>query len=75
MTITEELTIATLQPDADINNLPEGGWINEDSHLLTFVSNYFEDEMKDEPDYEDYYFDDLLFPDDGIESSLDEEEF
>ena len=60
MTITEELTIATLQPDADINNLPEGGWVNSDSHLLLFVPQYFEDEIADpdEPEYEDF-FDDI----------------
>lgn len=60
MSITEDLTIATLQPDADINNLPEGGWINSDSHLLVFVAEYFEDEIADpdEPEYEDF-FDDI----------------
>ena len=73
--IREELSIATLQEGASNDTLPEGGFINKDSHLLTFVSNYFEDELKDEPDYEDYYYDDLLFPDDGVESSLNEEEF
>lgn len=72
--IREELSIATLQEDADIDNLPEGGFINKDSHLLTFVANYWEDEMKDEPDYEEFYIEDLLFPNEGIESYLDKEE-
>lgn len=73
--IREELSIATLQEDADINNLPEGGFINKDSHLLTFVANYWEDEIADEPDYEEFFFDDLLFPNEGVESYLDKEEF
>lgn len=57
MSLTEDLTIATLQPDADINTLPEGGWINKDSHLLVFVPEYFEDEIADpdEPEYEDFF--------------------
>jgi hypothetical protein len=62
--IREELSIATLQEDANINNLPEGGFINKDSHLLTFVANYWEDEMMEEPDYEEFYYEDLLDNDD-----------
>lgn len=72
--IREELSIATLQEDADIDNLPEGGFINKDSHLLTFIANYWEDEIIDEPDYEEFYIEDLLFPNEGIESYLDKEE-
>ena len=51
----------TLDPNMTINNLPEGGWINKDSHLLTFLANYWEDEMIDEPDEPEYedFFDDI----------------
>ena len=58
--IREELTIATLQPDASIDNLPEGGFINKDSHLLVFVERYgdeYYEEDDNEPDYENYFFD------------------
>ncbi len=58
--IVEELRILTLQDNMDETTLPEGGWINKDSHLLVFVPEYFEDEIADpdEPEYEDF-FDDI----------------
>lgn len=67
--VREELSIATLQEDADINNLPEGGFINQDSHLLVFVDRYadeYYEEEDNEPDYENYFFD----QDDGNEEEF-----
>jgi hypothetical protein len=74
MSIHKDLELLTLDPDMDNDSLPEGGFINDDSHLLDFVANYFEDEMLDEPDYEDFYYEDLIHADEGIESRLDVED-
>lgn len=67
MNLQQDLELLTLEPDADNSNLPEGGFINDDSHLLDFVANYFEDEMLDEPDYEEFYYEDLIHADDDVE--------
>jgi hypothetical protein len=58
--VREELSLATLQEDASIDNIPEGGFINKDSHLLVFVDRYadeYYEEENNEPDYENYFFD------------------
>lgn len=43
----ESMNLLTLEVD-DENNLPENGFINDDSHLLVFVPQYFEDELNDD---------------------------
>lgn len=67
--VREELSLATLQEDASIDNIPEGGFINQDSHLLVFVDRYadeYYEEEDNEPDYENYFFD----QDDGNEEEF-----
>ena len=75
MTRLEQLTFDTLMDNVTNDDLPEGGFIMDDSELLVFVPYYFEDEMKDIPDEDNVDWDKYLLADDGIESTLDEEEF
>jgi hypothetical protein len=57
------LTLETISSD----ELPEGGFIMDDSHILTYVPNYFEDELHDVPDEDNWDYDELLLDDDNTE--------
>jgi hypothetical protein len=65
-----DLELLTLDPDADNSNLPEGGFINDDSHLIDFISQYFEEEVADEPEYEEWWY-----YQDPSQADEDQEEF
>jgi hypothetical protein len=75
MSIHKDLELLTLDPEMDNDSLPEGGFINEDSHMIDFIADYFEDMLVDEPDYEEMYYEDILHVMEGVESKLDEELF
>lgn len=72
--IDSEFEMLRLDSSLDDSYLPNGGFHNEDDHLLVFVANYFEDEIADSFDEDNPDFDSMLFPHEGVESTLDEED-
>ncbi len=55
------------------DELPEGGFIMDDSDILTYVDYYIEDELRDVPEEDEWDYDELLLAEEEIESTLDEE--
>ena len=70
--VYDTLDILTVQEDITEYDLPEGGFVMNDSHMLVYVSEYDEGHDTFDPDNLDY---EELLLDDGDESSLNNEDF
>jgi hypothetical protein len=46
------------------DELPEGGFIMDDSDILTYVDYYIEDELHDVPEEDEWDYEELLLDDD-----------